>query len=349
MYLDSHHRDESLLRAHLSSLVMCPKIRSLQLGGTACSLSFLEPLLRSIGSSLVSFTVANYRQWQMKDLPLILARLPSCMELRLDPAFCCSYEEPDSVQSFKLMQRAHWPPAIQILALQILKGDGILRHVADVISSGALPLLRELYLKNIELDTIEDASYLAHALTKSGGNKLETLHLLRFNWKRPHDVDIVSHMLGLHMEDPLNESFGSLKVLKIDEWLMGWVLLGTEILAGRFPQLREFSRKTRNFNFWFEIPASCTRLWFEVIRSRKIKAFERDLSPSCRDEDDDHGWPLIVKECLSGLALVPLQTDLTSCIHFITLNIPLDGEACTALARAIKLKILRTMCSLRFL
>ncbi len=239
MYVDSPHRDESLLRAHVSSLVMCPKIRSLQLSGKACSLSVLEPLLKSIGPSLLSLTVLYSTPWQMTDLSLILARLPSCMDLRLGALpYRFNYEEPGSILPLKeLMQPAHWPPNIQILTLDIIKGKGSIRHVADVISSGALPLLRELYLNTMKLDTKEDASYLGRALMKSGG-KLETLHLLRVAW-RPPCVDIVSHMLGLHMEDALNESFGKLKVLQIEECWMDWVLLGTAILAGRFPQLRE--------------------------------------------------------------------------------------------------------------
>lgn len=86
-----------------------------------------------------------------------------------------------------------------------------------------------------------------------------------------------------------------------------------------------------------------------MIRSRKIKAFEESLSPCTFPAANyDQYGQLLVKECLSGLALMPLQPDLTSCIWLVRLYVPLDGEACTAFARAIKLKNLRTMSSLRF-
>lgn len=306
---------------------------------------FLEPLLLqgSVGPLLVSLKVLLQTPWDMKDLPLILALVPSCRELRImAPSRGFTYEEAGSIQPLKdLMQPAHWPPTIQILELHVIKGGQSLTLLAEAFSSGTLPMLRELYLKNIEGDTLEEgpSACLGRALMKSGG-KIETLHL-RLSGIEDLYVDLVSHMLGLHVEDPLNESFGSLKVLMIEQDFMDWAWLGTAILRGRFPQLREIQRADPSTSFWFEVSPECTELWFEMITSRHLEAFGDRLCYGFSSLDRP---PLL--HLLSGLSVV--QQDLTSCICDVSLRVPLDDETCNALARAISSKNLRTMTSLRF-
>lgn len=243
------------------------------------------------------------------------------------------------------MQPAHWPSTIQRLYLHVIKGGESLRLVAEAISNGAFPLLRELGLMDVVLDSIEDAACLGRALMKSGG-KLEvfSLRFLRFHEMGVPGFDFVGHMLGLHMEDPLKESFGSLKVLRIDEYYIDWALFGTAILGGRFPRIREITGWMTTL--WYQVSVPCTRLWFEVIRCRHVKAFPDKLffSPVPRTD----GWLPLFREFFIGLGLMALQPDLISCIRFLALGVPLDDEACKALSRAMSLGNLRGVRKLEF-
>lgn len=362
MYAFLYGRDENINRAQVAALSLCRRLRSLVLFSIKASL--VQPLLMSDAGGLTLKTV-KIKGWKGGENLLDFARmLPSLRSLE---SFSLMGERPGKEEWDAVL--SDLPTAkLRSLALEFLDASQ-LKDLANLMTANDLPVLEELYLNQMLISSPKDTDDLSLALCMTpAGRRLKTLQIgvmldngLRLEAEGQDLVgrwfDLISRCLGLHLEDPLNETFPCLNNLYLGR--VDWRFLATFLKKGRFPEL-EVIRFVGAFNIedlppsigneFYEESPEATRLWFSLLQQRpKLRPFAKPHHIKFETVLSDYHQARMrsfYKEFLLGVSR-PLDPILTSCFHNMMLSY-IDEETCQALAGAIGSGNLGFITELRF-
>lgn len=344
--------------AQLSAFFIRPRIKCL-IVDLSCSLSALQPLLQS-NNIIASLKVLKLHQFEKGDD--VVQRFADVLPLLCSLEEFCWVTEQDSYQSEPISYSPFRPLFSQLpCSLRRLSFGGLLRSLALMDFSTLLfkedwlPLLEELSLPVLDVDSDIAPSLLARALWGPVGQRLKVLqyHFLG------NDVDcfLLEYMLSLGpgAKKPPSPTAHKPTILPSLERLVlnsfDWNALGAILLDGGLPNLKRIEvmrscwdddlmvnltrprdSDARASNF-YETDKETMRYWLaHVIPSRP------NLCPwaenHCISFDESLPNPLFT-EFLTGL--LQLEQNMVSCIRKIDLSVCFDfgGGMCNALMAAI--------------
>lgn len=319
---------------------MCQKLRSLEIYGKPLSAHLLVPLLKSeVGSFLKVFKYECYSAGALEDLLVILPLLQSIEELSVE-FFAYETSGVNEGLLFQSIFRSQWPKTIRVLHLTMDSSQGV-TYVAELarLLDGKLSLLRELHLSMMRAGDPGEIQSLGRVLTRMP--KLQTLVI-----KSPRTLSsdyqchVIDCLLGLNLEDPSNQNFPQLRTLLLGGTI-DWTGLGRKLSEGRFPllvELRQLIGIIDEGPGWFERGIGTTDLWFKLIVSRNLKAFDHALTwcnARCNAVMNRVDLPPeLMTRYLLGIS--KLDVKFTSCLASVGFsNVTLNDDNCSALTKAI--------------